>query len=65
MAMGRCQEADGGMENSLQFWSYSIAKTVFPGIVNPDMLNEWLPAFCRPQKNARTPNTHSKHRDGF
>ena len=50
MAMGGCQEADGRRENSLQFWSGSRAKTVFPGIVDADMLKKWLPTLPRPEK---------------
>lgn len=48
--VGECKEPDGRRENSPRFWNDSIVKTVFPGIINTDMLKKQLPTFPRPQK---------------
>lgn len=48
-----CKKADGRRDVSPNFWSSLIVKTVFPGIINTDMLKKWLPTFPRPQKVPR------------
>lgn len=45
-----CKKADGRREVSPNFWSSLIVKTVFPGIINTDMLKKWLPTFPDPRR---------------
>lgn len=46
---GWIPKADGRKENSLHFWRYLIAKTVFSRIINADMLMKQLPSPRRRQ----------------